>query len=88
VKELKTRNYEFHIYKPKQERSFKVALKHMPSEERIDDIRRDIEDLGHKVTNIWNIKKRGTKEPLNIFYVELKPERKQGHLPNNTCAWL
>jgi len=26
------------------------------------------------VTNIWNIKKRGTKMPLNIFYVELKPE--------------
>jgi len=75
VKELKTGNYEFHAYKPKQEESFKVVLKHMPSEERIDDIKRDIEDFGHKVTNLWNIKKRGTKEPLNMFYVELKPEK-------------
>jgi len=74
VKELKTRNYEFHTYKPKQQTNFKVVLKHMPPEERIDDIKRDIEDLGHKVTNIWNIKKCGTKEPLNMFYVELKPE--------------
>jgi len=30
----------------------------MPSEEKIDEIRRDIEELGHKVSNIWNIKKR------------------------------
>jgi len=74
VKELKTRNYEFHTYKPKQERGFKVVLKYMPPEERTDDIKRDIEDLGHTVTNIWNIKKRGTKEPLNMFYVELKSE--------------
>jgi len=46
----------------------------MPPEERIDDIKRDIEDLEHKVTNIWNIKKGGTKQPLNMFYIELKPE--------------
>jgi len=45
VKELKTRNYEFHTYKPKQERSFKVVLKHMPPEEKIDNIKRDIENM-------------------------------------------
>jgi len=74
VKELKTRNFEFHTYKMKQERSFKIVLKHMTPEEKIDKIKRDIEELGHKITNIWNIKKRG-KEPLNMFYVELKPEK-------------
>jgi len=47
----------------------------MPPEERKDEIKRDIEDFGHKITNIWNIKKRGTKAPLNMFYVELKPEK-------------
>jgi len=61
MKELKNRNFEFHTYKPKQETSFKVVLKHMSPEEKIDEIKRDIEELGHKVTNIWNIKKRGTK---------------------------
>jgi len=43
-------------------------------EEKIDEIKRDIEELGHKITNIWNIKKRGTKVPLNMFY-ELKVEK-------------
>jgi len=75
VKKIRTRNFEFHTYKSKQEGSFKVVLKHMPPEERIDEIRRDIEELGHKVTNIWNIRKRGTKVTLNMFYVELKPQK-------------
>jgi len=36
-------------YNPKQERSFKVVLKHMPHKERIDELNGDIEDLGDKV---------------------------------------
>jgi len=63
VKELKTRNFEFHIYKWKQEKSFKVVLKHIPPEERIDETKRYSEALGHKDTDFWNIKKRGTKCP-------------------------
>jgi len=56
----------------------------MPPEEKIDDIKRDIEDLGHKVTNIWNIKKRGTKKPLNMFYIELKSENKNKNIYQTT----
>jgi len=37
-------------------------------------IKKEIENLKHTVTNIWNIKKQGTKKALLIFYVELKPE--------------
>jgi len=47
----------------------------MPPEEKIDEIKRDIEELRHKVINIWNIKKRGIKMPLNMFYVELKAKK-------------
>jgi len=70
VKEVKIRNTEFHTYKPKHERSFNVILKHMPSQEKIDAIKRVIEEFEHKVTNIRNIKKRGAKVPLNMFYIE------------------
>jgi len=73
VKELKIRNAEFHICKPKQERNFKIILKHMHSEKDVDEIRKDIEELGYTNTNVRNIKKRGTKVPLHMFYVELKP---------------
>jgi len=47
----------------------------MPPKEKIDEIKKVIEEFGHKVTNIWNIKKHGTKVSLNMFYVELKPEK-------------
>jgi len=73
VKELKTRNFKFHTYKPQQEKSFKIVLKHMPPEEKIDEAKRDIEELGHKVTDIWNIKERGTLNMLNCITV--KPEK-------------
>jgi len=38
----------------------------------LDDVKKEIEDLGYTVTNIWNIKKQGTKKALHMFYVELK----------------
>jgi len=38
------------------------------------------------VTNIWNITKRGTKAPLNMFYVELKPEKNNKDIYQTTHA--
>jgi hypothetical protein len=46
------------------------------------DIKTEIEKLGHTVTNIWNIKQYGTKLPLSMFFVELKPA------PNNKDIFL
>jgi hypothetical protein len=43
-----------------------------------EEIKTEIEKLGHMVTNIWNIKQYRTKLPLSMFFfVELKPA------PNN-----
>jgi hypothetical protein len=42
-----------------------------------EEIKTEIENLGHTVTNIWNIKQYRTKQPLSILSVELKP------VPNN-----
>jgi len=46
VKELKNKNTEFHTYKPKQETSFKVVLQHIHATADLDDIKKEIEDLG------------------------------------------
>jgi hypothetical protein len=45
VKELKNKNTEFHTYKPKQDRSFRV-LKHIYVTANLD-IKKRIEDLEH-----------------------------------------
>jgi hypothetical protein len=42
-----------------------------------DDIKLEIEQLGHTVTNIWNIKQYRTKLTLSMFFADLKPA------PNN-----
>jgi len=45
VKELKSKNTEFHTYKSKQERSFKVVFEHIHATANLDDIKKEIE--GH-----------------------------------------
>jgi hypothetical protein len=67
---------EFHTYKLK-ERSYRVVLKNMHYCINPEEIKPEIEKLGHTVTNIWNIKQYRTKLPLSIFFIELKPA------PNN-----
>jgi hypothetical protein len=37
------------------------------------DIQSEIEELGHIVTNIYNIKHHLTKHPLPMFFLGLKP---------------
>lgn len=71
IKELITRKPEFHIYKPKQKRSFRVVLKNMHSSTNMEDIKQAINDLGHEVTNIY-AKYYVTKKPLPLFFIELK----------------
>lgn len=73
VKQLELKDTEFFTYKPKQERNFKVVLKNIHPSTDTEEIKRELSELGHSVTNIWNIKQRLTKKPLPIFIVEIKP---------------
>jgi hypothetical protein len=61
---------EFQTYKPKE---YRVVLKNMHYSISPEEIQTEIENLGHKVTNIWNMKQNRTKLPLSMFFVELKP---------------
>lgn len=74
VKALREKDTEFHTYKMKKDRSFKVVLKYIHPSTDLEDIKTEIEAKGHTVENIWNIRKRGTNIPLPLFYVELKPD--------------
>jgi hypothetical protein len=75
-------NLSLNTYKPKQERNYRVVLKHMHYSIDPADIKVEIEKLGHTVTNIWNIKQFHTKLPLSMFFVDLKPA------PNNKDIFL
>jgi len=70
VKEkVKSRNTEFYTYKSKQERSFKIVLKHIHVTANLDDIKKEIEDLEHS----YYMEYQDTRhKALHMFYIELK----------------
>jgi hypothetical protein len=71
TKVLLDRNTQFHTYKPKEERTYRVVLKNMHYSIDPEEIKIEIAKLGHKVSNIWNVKHYLTKQPLSMFFVDL-----------------
>ncbi|CAG5056334.1 unnamed protein product [Parnassius apollo] len=63
-KQLKAKDTEFYSYQPKQDRSFRVVLIHLHPSTDKEDIKIAIEELHHKVVNVWNIKNLRTKQAL------------------------
>jgi hypothetical protein len=49
------KNIEFHAYKPKQERIFRVVLKNIHPSTDLNVIKQRLTDKGHVATNIWNV---------------------------------
>ncbi|KMQ90007.1 nucleic-acid-binding protein from transposon x-element [Lasius niger] len=80
VKQLELKNTEFYTYKPKQERNFKVVLKNMHPSTDTNEIKKALDELGHTVTNIWNIKQRRTKRALPMFIVKLQSKANNKHI--------
>lgn len=79
VAALKSRNTEFHSYQKKNDRPFKVVLRNIHSSTDLDILKQEIEDLGHSVVKISNIRHRVSKNPLPLFFVDLenKPNNKE-----------
>ena len=72
TKLLKTLNAKFHTYQLKQERPFRVVLRNIHHSVDLDELKFELQTLGHEVTNIGNIRHRVTKNPLSLFFVDLK----------------
>lgn len=70
---MKENNIVHHTYQLKEERAFRVVIKHLHHSVDTADIKYELERNGHKVRNILNAKDRRTKEPLNMFFVDLEP---------------
>lgn len=75
TKALIDKKTEFHTYKIKEERSFRVVLKNIHYSVDPEELKTEIEQHGHTVTNIYNIKHYRTKDPLPMFFIDLKPDK-------------
>ena len=72
IKHCKEQNIYYHTYQLK-DRAFRVVIKHLHHTTDLDDIKHALRILDHEVRNIINVTHRQTKEPLNIFFVDLEP---------------
>jgi hypothetical protein len=82
IKALAEKRTQFHTYQPKADRHFRTVLQGLHYSTNIQDMKSEIESLGHTVMNIFNIKQSRTNTPLSLFFVDLKPS------PNNKDIYL
>lgn len=69
---LKEKGTKLYTFRPKSERGFKVVLRNMHHSTDQEEIKKELNEKGHKVLNITNIIQRSTKKPLPLFFIELQ----------------
>jgi hypothetical protein len=70
---LKDNNIVHHTYQLKEERAFRVVNKYLYHSVNTIEIQNQLTQRGHKVSNAINGRHRVTKQPLNLFFVDLEP---------------
>lgn len=73
IKHMRDNDVIHHTYQPKEERAYRIVIKQLHHTTDIEEIKSELTKNGHKVRNVMNCKSRITKEPLNIFFVDLEP---------------
>lgn len=71
VKALIEKDTKFYTYQLKNERSFRVVVRNIHQSTEHNHLKNAIEELGHKVKNISNIRQRTTNINLPLFNIEL-----------------
>ena len=77
TKILRALKANFHTYQLKEERTFRVVLRNIHHSADIEELKTELSKLGHEVINVSNIRHRVTKDPLSLFFIDLKQK------PNN-----
>jgi hypothetical protein len=57
----------------KQVRAYRIVIRNLHYLTPTAQITAELEEQGHKVRNILNVKHRATKEPLSLFFIDLEP---------------
>jgi hypothetical protein len=61
----------------KQERAYRIVIRNLYYSTPTAQITAELEERGHKVGNILNVKHRTAKEPSSLFFIDL--ERKENN---------
>ena len=78
-------NLYYRTYRLREERAYRIIIKYLHHSTDINEIRQELFDLRHDVRNIVNAHQRLTKEPLNLFFVDLEPAANNKDVYNITA---
>jgi hypothetical protein len=67
-------NVQFHTYQLHSEKSLRIVVKNLHPTTPVEDIAGLMEEIGHSIKNIINIKHHQTKSPLPMLFVYLNPQ--------------
>lgn len=82
IKELDSKKTQYHTFRPKSEKTFRFVLRGLHHATDTEDIKASFADQGHEVVNVHNIRHRTTKDPLPMFYVDIKPKENNKEVYN------
>ena len=72
VEELKKKNTQYFTYQRKQDKTYKTVLRNIHPSVDTSDLKTAIEEYGHKIIRLSNIKERLSQKPLPLFFVEIE----------------
>jgi 3-methyladenine DNA glycosylase AlkC len=73
VKFMNENNIIHPTYQTKDERAYRVAIKYLHHSIDTNEVAEELASQGLQVRNIIDAKQRQSKEPLNLFFVDLEP---------------
>lgn len=71
---LKTNNAQYHTYQLQSDKSLRVVIRNLHPTTSEADIAHAIEEIGHSVRNVTNVKHHLTKTPLPLFFIDIDPK--------------
>lgn len=71
---LKGINAQFHTYQLQADKPLRIVIRNLHPSTPVTDIASAIEEIGHSVRNVINIKHAQTKIPLPLFFADLDPQ--------------
>jgi len=73
VRYFKDNNIFYHTHHPNEGRAYRIVIKYLHHSLDTEDTKQELSELGHNVRNIIKAQHKTTKEPLNLFFVDLEP---------------
>jgi hypothetical protein len=69
----KEKKVEFHTYRPQQQQhAYRAVIRNLHHSLQQELVRENIERIGNKIRNIWNIRQRVTDNSLSLFILAIE----------------